>query len=73
MTQEEAISLIRELLLAESQAELQKLIAVHLPEMDSTFFAVLVEAAEAEATRNPALGARLSSLAQALLPLRTLI
>jgi hypothetical protein len=44
-----------------------------LAEMDSTFFAVLVKAAEAEATRNPALGARLSSLAQTLLPLRTLI
>jgi len=41
--------------------------------MDSTFFAVLAEAAEAEASRNPALGARLASLAQALLPLRTLI
>lgn len=73
MTREEAVSLIRILLLAESQAELQRLIAVHLPEMDSTFFAVLVEAAEAEAARNPALAARLSSLAQALLPLRTLI
>jgi hypothetical protein len=73
VTQEEAIALIRELLLAESEAELQKLIAAHLPEMDSTFFAVLVEAAESETTRNPALRAQLTSLAQALLPLRTLI
>jgi ABC-type sugar transport system substrate-binding protein len=73
MTRDEAVATIRGLLQAESQEELQKLIAVHLPEMDSTFFAVLAEAAQAEAARNPALGARLTSLAQALLPLRTLI
>jgi hypothetical protein len=73
MTQDEAIALIKELLLAESQKELQNLIAVHLPQMDSTFFAVLTEAAKVESDRNPAVGARLTSLAQILLPLRTLI
>lgn len=73
MNQEEAISLIRKLLIAESQEALQRLIAVHLPRMDSTFFAVLSEAAAAESERNPALAARLASLAQTLLPLRTLI
>jgi hypothetical protein len=73
MTQDEAIALIRKLLLAESQEELQNLISIHLPQMDSTFFAVLTEAAEVESTRNPAIGARLTSLAQTLLPLRTLI
>jgi hypothetical protein len=41
--------------------------------MDSTFFAVLTEAAEVESVRNPVVGARLTSLAQTLLPLRTLI
>ncbi len=73
MTQDEAIALIKELLSAESQEELQNRIALHLPQMDSTFFAVLTEAAEVESTRNPAIGARLTSLAQTLLPLRTLI
>jgi len=73
MTQDEAIALIRKLLLAESQEELQNLISIHLPQMDSTFFAVLTEAAEIESDRNPAVGARLTSLAQTLLPLRTLI
>jgi hypothetical protein len=73
MNQDEAVTLIRELLLAESQEELQKLIGVHLPQMDNTFFAVLTEAAEVESARNPALGARLTSLAGTLLPLRTLI
>jgi hypothetical protein len=73
MTHDEAIDLIKKLLLAESQEELQKLIGLHLPQMDSTFFAVLSEAAGVESARNPALGARLTSLAQALLPLRTLI
>jgi ABC-type sugar transport system substrate-binding protein len=73
MNQDEAVALIRELLLARDQEELQKLIGVHLPQMDNTFFAVLTEAAEVESARNPALGARLTSLAQTLLPLRTLI
>jgi ABC-type sugar transport system substrate-binding protein len=73
MTQNEAIALIKELLLAESQQELQNRIAVHLPQMDNTFFAVLTEAAEGELARNPDVGARLTSLAQILLPLRTLI
>lgn len=73
MNHEEAIALIRKLLMAEDQEALQKLIAVHLPHMDNTFFAVLSQAAEAEAERNPAVAARLDSLAQTLLPLRTLI
>lgn len=73
MTQDEAIDLIRKLLTADSQEELQKLIGVYLPQMDNTFFAVLTEAAGVESERNPAIGARLTSLAQALLPLRTLI
>jgi ABC-type sugar transport system substrate-binding protein len=73
MTDEEAVGLIKELLLADSQEELQKLIALHLPRMDNTFFSVLNEAANAEANRNPALGERLTALAQTLLPLRTLI
>lgn len=73
MTQEEAIALIKELLLAGNQGELQQLISLNLPQMDSTFFAVLTEAAEVESARNPAIGARLASLAQTLLPLRTLI
>jgi hypothetical protein len=73
MNQDEAVALIRELLLAKDQEELQTLIGVHLPQMDNTFFAVLTEAAEVESARNPALGARLTSLAQTLLPLRTLI
>jgi ABC-type sugar transport system substrate-binding protein len=73
MNQEDAIALIRQLLMAESQESFQKLIAVNLSRMDNTFFAVLSEAAEAEAERNPAVAARLASLAQTLLPLRTLI
>ena len=73
MTQDESIALIKQLLLAESQEELQKLIGVYLPQMDNTFFAVLTQAAEVESARNPAIGARLTSLAQTLLPLRTLI
>jgi hypothetical protein len=73
MTQDEAITLIRKLLLAENQEELQRLIGIYLPQMDNTFFATLTKAAEAEVSRNPAVGARLTSLAQTLLPLRTLI
>jgi hypothetical protein len=73
MTQEEAVALIKELLMAGSEEELQQLISVHLPQMDNTFFSVLTEAAAAESARNPAVGARLTSLAQVLLPLRTLI
>jgi hypothetical protein len=73
MNHEEAITLIRELLMAEGQEALQELIAIHLPQMDSTFFAVLSDAVEAESERNPAVAARLTALAQTLLPLRTLI
>jgi hypothetical protein len=72
-TQEEAVTLIRELLTAESNEDLQKLIALNLSRMDDTFFSVLTDAAQAEATRNPAVSAHLMSLAQTLLPLRTLI
>ncbi len=73
MTQEEAIDLIKKLLQAPSQEALQEMIAHHLPQMDSTFFAVLTQAAASESIRNPAVGERLTSLAQILLPLRTLI
>jgi hypothetical protein len=73
MTQDEAVDLIKKLLTADSQEELQKLIGLYLPHMDNTFFAVLTEAAGVESERNPAIGARLTSLAQTLLPLRTLI
>jgi hypothetical protein len=73
MNQEEAIAAIKKMLTAENEEELQKLIGIYLPQMDSTFFAVLTEAAEVESKRNPAVGARLESLAQTLLPLRTLI
>jgi hypothetical protein len=72
-SQEKAIALIKELLLADSNEALQKLISLHLSNMDEEFFAVLAKAAEVESVRNPAVGARLTSLAQALLPLRTLI
>ena len=71
--EDQAVALIRKLLLAKSNDELQTLIGRHLPEMDDRFFAVLTKAAEVESARNPEVGARLSSLAQALLPLRTLI
>ncbi len=73
MTDDEAVALIKKLLLAGSREELQKLIAVHLSEMDNTFFALLSEAARVESVRNPAVGARLTALARTLLPLRTLI
>ena len=73
MNQEEAIAAIRKLLMAEDEQELQKLIALYLPQMDNTFFSVLTEAADVELHRNPQVGARLESLAQTLLPLRTLI
>jgi hypothetical protein len=72
-TQEEAVTLVRELLMAGSNEKLQELIALNLPRMDDVFFSVLTDAAEAEATRNPAVSARLMALAQTLLPLRTLI
>jgi hypothetical protein len=71
--QDESVALIRQLLLAESNEELQELISLGLPRMDDTFFSVLTRAAEVESRRNPAVGARLVSLAQTLLPLRTLI
>ena len=72
-TQEESVTLVRELLMAESNTELQSLISLNLPRMDDTFFSVLTDAAEAESARNPAVSARLLVLAQTLLPLRTLI
>lgn len=72
-SRDEAVTLVRELLMAASNEELQKLISLNLPRMDDTFFSVLTDAAEAESVRNPAVGARLMSLAQTLLPLRTLI
>ena len=72
-TQEESVTLVRELLMAESNAELQSLISLNLPRMDDIFFSVLTDAAEAESVRNPAVSARLFVLAQTLLPLRTLI
>jgi hypothetical protein len=72
-TQEESVTLVRELLMAESNAELQSLISLNLPRMDDIFFSVLTDAAEAESARNPAVSARLLVLAQTLLPLRTLI
>jgi len=73
MTQQEAVNLIKRLLQAKSQEALQEMIAHHLPQMDHTFFAVLTQAAASESTRNPAVGERLTALAQILLPLRTLI
>lgn len=73
MTPEDAVALIKKLLRAGDEAELQKLIARHLSQMDDTFFSVLTRAAQVESARNPAVGERLASLAQALLPLRTLI
>jgi len=73
MDPDEAVALIRKLLLAENEEELQRLIGVYLPQMDNVFFGVLTEAAEVESVRNPAVGMRLTSLAQTLLPLRTLI
>ena len=73
MNEQEAIQLIKTLLRAESEVDLQRLISLHLPQMDNTFFGVLTQAVEAESARNPAIGARLASLAQTLLPLRTLI
>ena len=72
-TQEEAVTLVRELLMAKSNDDLQEQIALNLSRMDDTFFSVLMNAAEAEATRNPAVSAHLMTLAQTLLPLRTLI
>ena len=72
-TREEAVMLVRELLMAGSNEELQALIALNLPRMDDSFFSVLTDAAEAESERNPVVSARLTVLAQALLPLRTLI
>jgi DNA-binding FadR family transcriptional regulator len=72
-SQQEAIALIKELLRAAGNEELQALIGERLPEMDSTFFSVLAQAAEAESARNPVLADRLASLAETLLPLRTLI
>ena len=41
--------------------------------MDSTFFAMMTEAAESEPMRYPAVGTWLTSLGQILLPLRTII
>jgi hypothetical protein len=73
MTHDEAVALIKTLLLAESQEALQTLIGLHLPQMDSTFFAVLTQAAEVESAHNPVVGARLTALARTLLPLRSLI
>lgn len=73
MDLDEAVALIRKLLLAENEEELQRLIGVYLPQMDNVFFGVLTEAAEVESVRNPAVGMRLTALAQTLLPLRTLI
>jgi hypothetical protein len=59
--------------MAQGNEDLQEMIALNLPRMDDTFFSVLTNAAEAEATRNPAISARLITLARTLLPLRTLI
>lgn len=73
MGPEEAVAIIRELLLAEDQSELQERIALHLPRMDHDFFGLLVQLSELESARNPVVGAKLASLAQVLLPLRTLI
>lgn len=73
MNEEEAIQLIKTLLRAENEADLRRLISLYLPQMDNTFFGVLTQAVETESARNPAIGARLASLAQTLLPLRTLI
>jgi hypothetical protein len=72
-TQDEAVAIIKEMLQASDNEELQILISRHLPRMDNTFFSVLTMAADVEQERNPAVAARLASLAQALLPLRTLI
>ncbi len=72
-SQDQAVTLIRELLVAGSNEDLQKLIALNLPRMDDTFFSVLTDAAEAESMRNPAVSEHLMALAQTLLPLRTLI
>jgi hypothetical protein len=73
MEPDEAIVLIREFLQASDQKAVQKLIAIHLPRMDATFFSVLAQAAESESARGSAVAPQLESLAGVLLPLRTLI
>lgn len=72
-SEEGAVAIIKEMLMAVSEEELQGLIARYLPQMDDTFFGVLTRAGEIESVRNPTVGARLVALARALLPLRTLI
>lgn len=73
MSPEEAVAIIRDLLLAEDESELRERMALHLPRMDQDFFGLLVQLSELESVRNPTIGAKLTSLAQVLLPLRTLI
>jgi hypothetical protein len=74
MTRDEALDLIRKLLKASDEAELVKLVSMHLPLVDGTFFQV-AEASikQLEQEEKPAAANALRSLTDRMLRMKTLI
>lgn len=74
MTQEEALDLIRKLLKAGDEAELMRLVSLHLPAVDGTFFTT-AEAAirRLEQDGKTAAAAALRELTGRMLRMKTLI
>jgi hypothetical protein len=74
MTQDEAVDLIRQLLRAQNEAELMKLVSKYLSAVDGTFFTTAEAAAqELERTGKTQIASALRSLTDRMLRMKTLI
>ncbi len=74
MTQQQALELVRKLLKARDEAELQRLVAGHLGEIDGTFFSTAEAAAqELERESKPEIARALRLLTDRMLSMKTLI
>jgi hypothetical protein len=74
MTQDEALKLVRQLLQARDESALMNLVAVSLPAIDGTFFAVAsASVQELERTGKGAAAQALRNLSDRMLRMKTLI
>ena len=74
MTEEQALDLTRQLLKAENDDELMRLVSLSLPVVDGTFFGVLeASALQLEREEKPQVAQALRSLGDRMLKLKTMI
>jgi hypothetical protein len=74
VTQQEAMELVRRLLKAQDEEELQRLVAANLGQIDGTFFGTVEAAAQQlERESKPQIAVALRQLAGRMLSMKTLI